>query len=72
MGFFGRLPRLGYLLRLCIISIFYALGGLLVHGLGRVAELLDIGQDLRALGGEHHAELAAVQPASSAARPPGS
>ena len=31
MGFFGRLPRLGYLLRLCIISIFYALGGLLVH-----------------------------------------
>lgn len=37
------------------------LGGLLVHGLGRVAELLDIGQDLRALGGEHHAELAAVQ-----------
>lgn len=31
MGFFGRLPRLGYLFRLCIISIFYALGGLLVH-----------------------------------------
>ena len=31
MGFFGRLPILGYLFRLCITGVFYALGGLLVH-----------------------------------------
>ncbi len=30
IGFYGRLSRLGYFIRLCMIAVMYGLGGLLV------------------------------------------
>lgn len=31
MFFLGRMPRISYLLRLCVVAMFYAFGGLLVQ-----------------------------------------